>query len=411
MAGSSADKNTYPNHLVVSPSSIKVDVVLEKETYQRLYLKNTSDKLVAFKIKTTAPNRYGVKPTLDYVEPGATRECEIVMARFTEYPTTCRDKFLVQSFALDERVPDLPKTWKERERGHSPATGVCLYNDQKIKCKLQLPVSVRAQLASERGLAESAELAAQTASAPASASSSSTSSSPPASVAAAVAASKSPPSRQRPNGDNDMDDNDDDDDDDNGRNDGDDNDSYGDAGGNNNGGGGGGGGGAGFDRDSNLWKIREYDELMEYVVKLTSESDKLKATTLDLQSQLSEVVAENVQMRARLSEAAAADDGSSSSSKQQQQKSRSSSTNGGNGQGSSCCGLGWYIGGVTLLFTLVLTLFAVFVAIEIDVIDATRHVRRHPVYERLRESIDSLAPQLLHAIAETATKVRATLSK
>jgi hypothetical protein len=289
-----AAANDYPNHLQVEPGTIKFNVTLGVEQFLNLTLTNTSTELLAFKVKTTAPNRYGVKPTQDYINPGESKVCEIVMARMNEVPnTTQRDKFLVQSVIIagGERVDNLPGMWKELEKSHKPAASPpkFVYYDQKIKCRLHLPAKERAEAASERGRQEeelslkqadssSVSTASSASSTPAAAASpqapqSTAAASPPHSTKKSSAVS--PPAASSPI-------------------------EAGGAGGSEDGDGGSGSGMDSDEYEKNLWKIREYDLLLQYVMKLTAQSDKLKATTIDLQTKFTDVAKQNEALRQQL---------------------------------------------------------------------------------------------------------------
>jgi len=57
------------------PASVVVNKTLEKS----LFLKNTSEKAVAFKVKTTAPKRYCVRPNSSVIKAHESIEVRIVM--------------------------------------------------------------------------------------------------------------------------------------------------------------------------------------------------------------------------------------------------------------------------------------------------------------------------------------------
>jgi len=55
---------------------------------------------LAFKVKTTAPKKYCVKPNTGFVAPGATQVVHVIMQAQRDWPADlngCKDKFLVQS--------------------------------------------------------------------------------------------------------------------------------------------------------------------------------------------------------------------------------------------------------------------------------------------------------------------------
>ena len=102
-----------------------MSVELHKELFFDLTLTNPSSSLAIFKVKTTARDRYLLKPTQDYIPPHSTKICKIVCTKFDSYPVvdnsstskdsssanknTNKDKFLVQSTNIDREVQDLTK--------------------------------------------------------------------------------------------------------------------------------------------------------------------------------------------------------------------------------------------------------------------------------------------------------------
>jgi len=141
-------------------------VQLNQEVFLDLHLTNVSSSLATFKVKTTARDRYLLRPTQDYIPPNATKVCKIVMTKMAAYPDLAnpknlKDKFLVQSTTLKQQVPDLTKMWKDLESQHNPKSHHYMYAETKIKCKLVVPAKYRAQDAEKRGQAAEAEAAAK----------------------------------------------------------------------------------------------------------------------------------------------------------------------------------------------------------------------------------------------------------
>ena len=91
------------------------------QVFLELQLHNTSSSLATFKVKTTARDRYLLRPTQDYIPPNGTRICKIVMSALRAYPDlsnpkNLKDKFLVQATTLEHEVPDLTKMVSEALR-------------------------------------------------------------------------------------------------------------------------------------------------------------------------------------------------------------------------------------------------------------------------------------------------------
>ncbi|MCJ1336761.1 phosphatidylinositol-binding protein scs2 [Bachmanniomyces sp. S44760] len=73
------------------------------EVTQVLRLRNPHNDPVAFKVKTTAPKQYCVRPNSGRIEPGTQVEVQVLLQAMKEDPppdARCRDKFLVQSVEI-----------------------------------------------------------------------------------------------------------------------------------------------------------------------------------------------------------------------------------------------------------------------------------------------------------------------
>ncbi|KAF8938264.1 PapD-like protein [Dissophora ornata] len=70
---------------------------------ESLIIRNPTQLPIAFKVKTTAPKQYCVRPNSGRVEPGQELEVQVQMQAMKEDPPVdfkCKDKFLVQSVAI-----------------------------------------------------------------------------------------------------------------------------------------------------------------------------------------------------------------------------------------------------------------------------------------------------------------------
>lgn len=72
---------------------------------QSMRLTNTApgSLTVAFKVKTTAPRQYSVRPNAGWLAPGQTKEVVVLLQPMSVEPALdakCKDKFLVQSLAF-----------------------------------------------------------------------------------------------------------------------------------------------------------------------------------------------------------------------------------------------------------------------------------------------------------------------
>ncbi|KAJ3706730.1 hypothetical protein LUZ61_010435 [Rhynchospora tenuis] len=77
---------------------------LNKQNSCYMQLTNKTDKYVAFKVKTTNPKKYSVRPNTGVVQPGSTCNVTVTMLAPKEIPQDyhCKDKFLVQSVVVEE---------------------------------------------------------------------------------------------------------------------------------------------------------------------------------------------------------------------------------------------------------------------------------------------------------------------
>ncbi|PRW50828.1 Vesicle-associated 1-2 [Chlorella sorokiniana] len=111
------------NFLVVGPTELKFRFELRKNVPCTLTLQNPTGERVAFKVKTTSPKKYCVRPSSGIVEPGSSKEVQVIMQAQREYPPSladCKDKFLVQCVKLGssdakEVTPDMFDATKQRD--------------------------------------------------------------------------------------------------------------------------------------------------------------------------------------------------------------------------------------------------------------------------------------------------------
>ncbi|KAH8267004.1 vesicle-associated membrane protein-associated protein B/C [Drosophila bipectinata] len=97
-------------------------------------LRNNSALPLVFKIKTTAPKRYCVRPNIGKILPYRSTQVEICLQPFIyDQQEKNKHKFMVQSVQapLDADLTDLNKLWKELEPDQ--------LMDAKLKCVFELP--------------------------------------------------------------------------------------------------------------------------------------------------------------------------------------------------------------------------------------------------------------------------------
>lgn len=93
----------------------------QQEVSKTLHLKNPHSDPVAFKVKTTAPKQYCVRPNSGRIEPGKDVEVQILLQAMKEDPppdAKCRDKFLVQSVLVtaDKEFTNVGSLWSHIEQ-------------------------------------------------------------------------------------------------------------------------------------------------------------------------------------------------------------------------------------------------------------------------------------------------------
>ncbi|KAK4476502.1 hypothetical protein RD792_015658 [Penstemon davidsonii] len=85
--------------LSIQPSELKFPFKLREQGSCSLQLSNRTDQYIAFKVKTTNPKRYCVRPNAGVVLPNSICNVTVTMQAQKEAPPDlqCKDKFLVQS--------------------------------------------------------------------------------------------------------------------------------------------------------------------------------------------------------------------------------------------------------------------------------------------------------------------------
>ncbi|KAG5070082.1 Vesicle-associated protein 2-1 [Glycine max] len=107
----------------VSPDELRFHFELEKQTFCDLKVLNNSQNYVAFKVKTTSPKKYFVRPNTGVVQPWDSCIIRVTLQAQREYPPDmqCKDKFLLQSTTVNPNtdLDDLPPDTFNKESGNS----------------------------------------------------------------------------------------------------------------------------------------------------------------------------------------------------------------------------------------------------------------------------------------------------
>lgn len=102
-------------HVHFTPDKeLQFEVVGGSQCMQSLVLENIQDTFVAFKIKTTAPRSYLVKPSSGIIAPRAKQDINILLIPLFEPPKEPRaDRFLVQTTTVNQNQPLSKEEWAE----------------------------------------------------------------------------------------------------------------------------------------------------------------------------------------------------------------------------------------------------------------------------------------------------------
>jgi len=102
------------HYLKITPNELYFPPPLNRVHTNVLKLQNTlKDQSVAFKVKTTAPKRYCVRPNTGLIPPFTTVEVQVLLNPAKEKPTDLnqRDKFLIQSIIVSNTTLDPKEVW------------------------------------------------------------------------------------------------------------------------------------------------------------------------------------------------------------------------------------------------------------------------------------------------------------
>ncbi|CZT09255.1 hypothetical protein WAI453_005694 [Rhynchosporium graminicola] len=101
----------------IEPTELAFTRPFTSEVSQSLKIRNTNRTPIAFKVKTTAPKQYCVRPNSGRIEPGKEVEVTVLLQAMKQDPPLdikCRDKFLVQSVAIsaDKEFINIQSIWQ-----------------------------------------------------------------------------------------------------------------------------------------------------------------------------------------------------------------------------------------------------------------------------------------------------------
>ncbi|XP_068568569.1 vesicle-associated membrane protein-associated protein B/C [Cebidichthys violaceus] len=98
-----------------------------------LKLSNPTDRNVCFKVKTTAPRRYCVRPNSGIIDAGTSINVSVMLQPFDYDPNEkSKHKFMVQSVLAPPDMTDMEGVWKEAKPDE--------LMDSKLRCVFDMPV-------------------------------------------------------------------------------------------------------------------------------------------------------------------------------------------------------------------------------------------------------------------------------
>ncbi|MCJ8745123.1 hypothetical protein PDJAM_G00126670 [Pangasius djambal] len=114
------------------PTDLKFKGPFTDVVTANLKLTNPSDKRVCFKVKTTAPRRYCVRPNSGAIDPGASINISVMLQPFDYDPNEkSKHKFMVQTIFAPAAITDTETMWKDAKPDE--------LMDSKLRCVFELP--------------------------------------------------------------------------------------------------------------------------------------------------------------------------------------------------------------------------------------------------------------------------------
>lgn len=108
--------------LSIQPQELQFPFELNKPICCTMQLTNHTDSYVAFKVKTTNPKKYSVRPNTGIVLPHSTHNLLVTMQAQKEAPADmqCKDKFLLQSVIAspETTIKDITSDMFNKESGN-----------------------------------------------------------------------------------------------------------------------------------------------------------------------------------------------------------------------------------------------------------------------------------------------------
>ncbi|KAJ6662188.1 hypothetical protein lerEdw1_012654 [Lerista edwardsae] len=114
------------------PTDLKFKGPFTDVVTTNLKLRNPSDRKVCFKVKTTAPRRYCVRPNSGIIDPGSSVTVSVMLQPFDYDPNEkSKHKFMVQTIFAPSNITDMEAVWKEAKPEE--------LMDSKLRCVFEMP--------------------------------------------------------------------------------------------------------------------------------------------------------------------------------------------------------------------------------------------------------------------------------
>ncbi|CAD7077389.1 unnamed protein product [Hermetia illucens] len=122
--------------LIIEPQTeLKFRGPFTKPVTTHMRLTNPTEHTILFKIKTTAPRKYCVRPNFGSLSPDDSTEIAITLQAFVFDPNEKnKHKFMVQSLVVPDGVTNFDKLWKEVQLEE--------LMDSKLRCVFEAPVEL-----------------------------------------------------------------------------------------------------------------------------------------------------------------------------------------------------------------------------------------------------------------------------
>lgn len=109
------------NLLSIEPQELKFNFEVGKQSSCTIRLTNNTRQRVAFKLMTTSPGKYCVRPNVGIISPRSSLDVHVTMNAPTENPTNmqCKDKFLIKSViassadSIESARKMFSETWRQ----------------------------------------------------------------------------------------------------------------------------------------------------------------------------------------------------------------------------------------------------------------------------------------------------------